>query len=643
MFDLFRSREKAVRILLGALLVLVGLSMLTYLVPNYNTGSSSSDDTVVATVNKEPITQMEVQRILQNTLRGGQIPATILPNYVPQLVNNLVTERALEYEAQRLGFQVTDAQISDAIRQYLPQMFQDGKFVGKDAYAQFLAQQNLTIPEFENDMRRQLLVTRMREVAVQGVVVTPQEIEQEYRRKNEKVKIEYVKLSSDKYKAEVQPTTDEMQQYFKYNQSKYTEPERRNLTLLIADQTKLEQTVNPTDADMQRVYTQEQAQFRVPEQVKVRHILLKTQGKPPSEEPAIKAKADDILKQVKAGANFADLVKKYSEDTASVPNGGEYTVQRNGQMVPEFENAAFTLKPGESEVVKTTYGYHIVQVIQHDPARVKPYEEVKAQIAEALKKQRVSDVMQQIEDKAQPMLQKDPLHPEKVAQAFNMQMVPVTDVEAGKPVAEIGPSPDFDQAITGLKKGEVSAPVAIAGNKLVIAVVTDVQPSRPATFAEVQTQVHDAMVQSRLAAAVQKHAKELLDQARASGGDLAKVAKTMGLEVKTSDDVTPNGAIEGVGSASYIQEAFRDPDGTVFGPIPTPDATLVAKVVSHTQPDMSKLAEQRNAIRDDLKSQKAREMDGLFESGLRDALIRQGKIKIYPDVIKRMISSYTGA
>ncbi len=220
---------------------------------------------------------------------------------------------------------------------------------------------------------------------------------------------------------------------------------------------------------------------------------------------------------MKAGANFADLVKKYSEDTASVPNGGEYTVQRNGQMVPEFENAAFTLKPGESEVVKTTYGYHIVQVMQHDPARVKPYEEVKAQIAEALKKQRVSDLMQQIEDKAQPMLQKDPLHPEKVAQAFNMQIVPVTDVEAGKPVAEIGPSPDFDQAITGLKKGEVSAPVAIAGNKLVIAVVTDVQPSRPATFAEVQTQVHDAMVQSRLAAAVQKHAKELLRSGQSFG------------------------------------------------------------------------------------------------------------------------------
>jgi len=643
MFDLFRSREKAVRILLGALLVLVGLSMLTYLIPSYNTGTSSGDETVVAEVNKEPITQMEVQRILQNSMRGGQIPPAILPTYVPQLVNNLVTERALVYEAQRLGYQVTDAEIGAAIQQYLPQLFQDGKFVGKDAYAQYLAQQNMTIPEFEADVRRQLLVTRVREVAVQGVVVTPQEIEQEYRLKNEKVKVQYVKLASDKYKAEVQPSADDMQQYFKLNQGKYTMPERRNMTLLIADQTKLEQTVNPTDADLQQIYNQEQAQFRVPEQVKVRHILLKTQGKPASEDAAIKAKADDILKQVKAGANFADLVKKYSEDTASVPNGGEYTVQRNGQMVPEFENAAFTLKPGESEVVKTTYGYHIVQVMQHDPARLKPFEEVKAQIAEAWKKQRVSDMMQQIEDKAQPMLQKDPTHPEKVAQAFNMQMVPVTDVEAGKPVAELGLSPDFDQATTGLKKGEVSAPVAIAGNKIVIGVVTELQPSRPATFAEVQAQVHDAIVQNRLVAAVQKHAKELVDQAKADGGDLAKAAKAMGLEVKTSDDVSRNGAIEGVGSASYIQEAFRDPDGTVFGPIPTPDATIVVKVVSRTEPDMSKLAEQRNTIRDDLKSQKAREVDGIFESGLREALIRQGKIKMYPEVIKRMIASYTGA
>src|SRR5262249_44620946 len=155
------------------------------------------------------------------------------------------------------------------------------------------------------------------------------------------------------------------------NKAGYTVPERRNLAILIADQARIAMTVNIDDAALRRAYDQNQAAYRIGESVKVRHILLKTQGKPPAEEAKIKTQADDILKQVKSGANFGDLVKKYSEDTASVPNGGEYTIQRNGQMVPEFENAAFTLKPGESSVVKTTYGYHIVQVMQHDPARVK--------------------------------------------------------------------------------------------------------------------------------------------------------------------------------------------------------------------------------------------------------------------------------
>ncbi len=642
MFDLFRSRDKAVRILLGALLVLVALSMLTYLIPSYGNGGSA-DTSIVAEVGKEPITQLEVQRIVQNSMRGRQLPPELLPNYVPQIVDNIVTERALEYEARRLGLQVTDAQVSDYIRQNVPMLFQDGKFVGTQAYAAFLAQQNMSIPQFENEVRRQLLVTRMRDIAVQGVVVTPQEIEQEYRRKNEKIKIAYVKIPSDKYKAEVEPTPAEIEQNFKINQAKYNVPERRNLAILIADQAKLEQTVSPTDADLQRIYNQNQSNYRVPEQVKVRHILLKTMGKPASDDAAIKAKAEDILKQVKAGANFADLVKKYSEDPGSVNSGGEYTVQRNGQMVKEFEDAAFRLKPGESEIVKTTYGYHVFQVMQHDPARLKPFDEVKAQIAADWKKQRVNEMLQNIEDKAQGLLQKDPAHPEQVAASLNMQVVRAENVEPGKPLPEIGVNNDFDQAITGLKAGEVSAPVALPGNKIALAVVTAVQPSRPATLDEVRSQVRDAMVQNRLAAAVQKHAKELVDNAKANGGDLAKAAKAMGLEAKTSDEIKRDGAIEGVGSAAYVQEAFLDKDGTVFGPIPTPDGTLVVEVLNHIPPDMSKLPEQRAAIRDDLKRTKATDRDSLFEAGLRASLIKQGTIKIHQDVINRMIANYRGA
>jgi peptidyl-prolyl cis-trans isomerase D len=643
MFDLFRSRDKAVRILLGALLVVVGFSMLTYLIPSYNTGASAND-VVVAEIGSEAITLPEIQRIVQNTMRGRQMPAEILPTYVPQMVENMINERAIAYEAERLGFEVTDAQIAEAIHLYIPNLFQDGKFAGKEAYAALLAQQNLTIPEFENEMRRQLLITRLRDVALEGTIVTPQEIEQEYKKKNEKIKVEYVKLTADKYKNEVQPTAEEMQRYFDVNKSQYTTPERRNLAVLIADQAKIEQTVNPSDAELQRAYTQNINQFRTPESVKVRHILLKTQGKPPADDAKIKAQADDLLKQVKAGANFADLVKKYSEDPGSVSTGGEYTVQKNGQMVPEFENAAFTLKPGQSEVIKTTYGYHIIQVMQHDDARVKPYDEVKAQLAGEWKKQKVNDVMQQISDKAQTMLQKDPTHPEKVASDLNMQLVRVDGYETGKPVPEIGVSPDFDSSLTSLRKGEVSQPVALQGNKIALAVVLDVTPARQATFAEVQNTVRDAMVASRAASAVQTHAKELLDKAKSMGGDLEKAAKSMGLEVKTSGETARIGAVEGLGSATYIQQGFTLPDGSLFGPVPTPDSTIVAKVIAHVAPDMSKMVgEERTKTRDELKGQKGRDREALFEAGLRETLIKQGKIKVHQDVINRLIASYKGA
>src|ERR1043165_2503863 len=214
MFDLFRSRDKAVRILLGALLVLVGFSMLTYLIPSYNPGGVSSNDQIVAQIGKDQITLLEVQRLIQNTMRGRQLPPDLLPNYIPTMVNGMITERALAYEAERLGYEVTDSQLRQAIQQYVPSLFQDGRFVGKEAYAQILSQQNLSIAEFENDMRRQLLITRLRNVALEGTLVTPLEIEQEYRKKNEKLKVEFVKITSDRYKSEVQPSADDLQSYF---------------------------------------------------------------------------------------------------------------------------------------------------------------------------------------------------------------------------------------------------------------------------------------------------------------------------------------------------------------------------------------------------------------------------------------------
>jgi peptidyl-prolyl cis-trans isomerase D len=284
-----------------------------------------------------------------------------------------------------------------------------------------------------------------------------------------------------------------------------------------------------------------------------------------------------------------------------------------------------------------------MQVMQHDPARLKPFEEVKPTLATEYKKQRVNDIMQQISDKAQAMLQKDPMHPEKVASDLNMQLVRVDGYENGKPIPEIGVSQEFDQSIAGLKKGEVSQPVALAANKLALAVALDVTPARPSTLAESESAVREEITRKRSSTAVQNHAKELLDKAKAMGGDLAAAAKSMGLEVKTSDDISRSGAVEGLGSATYVQEGFKLPDGSVFGPVATPDSTIVAKVISHSPPDPSKMAEQRTTIRDELKGQKGRDREALFEASLRESLVKSGKIKVHQDVINRLITQYRGA
>ena len=641
MFDLFRSRDKAVRILLGGLLLLVAFSMLTYLVPNYNNGSSSGSDQVIAEIGKNTITLAETQRLIQATIRARQLPVDILPTYIPQMVDQMVISRAMAMEAERLGLQVSDAEMAEAIRQMVPSLFPDGKFVGKEAYAAMLAQQNMTIEQFESDLKRDVMVTRLRDIAMEGTIVTQAEIEAAFRKKNEKIKIEYVRLTADKYKGESQPTTQELQDFYKANGARYMAPEKKNLTVLVADQTKLEAAVNPTDADLQRMYSQNLEAFRTPERVKARHILLKTTGKPASEEAAIKAKGESLLKQIKGGADFAKLAKENSEDGSSANGGDLGDWITHGQMVPEFDKAIFALKPGEtSDLVKTQYGYHIVQTLARQDAGVRTFGEVKGEIAAQWKKQRANDLMTQASDKAQSALQKDPTHPEKVAADFNMQALRVENYAAGTPVPELGPSADFDQSVATLKKGEVSQPVT-AGTKVALAVVNDVIPAHPSSFEEVQSQIRDLMVQNRSTSAVQKHANELIEKTKAMGGDLAKAAKSMGLEVKTSADFDRAGNIEGIGIASYVSEGFSKPDGTVFGPVGTPDGgTIVAKVISHGGADLSQLAAQRSTIRDEIKSQRARERNTLFESGVKDALIKQGKIKIHQDVITRLIGNY---
>lgn len=641
MFDLFRSRDKAVRILLTVILGVVALSMVTYLIPGSGMGGGGDTDAnVIATVGDQPpITVADAQRVIQGMMRGRQLPPEILSVYAPQLINNLITERAVAYEAKRLGFVASEAETAQAVRGVLPQqLFQDGKLINKDVYVSLLAQQGLTVEQFESQAAEQVTTNRLRDIITAGVVISPLEVEQEFRRRNEKAKIDYVLIPVAKYSAEATVSDAELKSYFDKHRADYQIPERKSLAVLVIDPAVVQNEIQPTDAELQKLYQSNLDAFRTPERVKYRHILVKADA---SNDAQAKAKILDIEKQLKAGANFGELAKKYSEDPGSKDKGGEGDWIQRGQTVKEFEAAAFSLPLHQlSAPIKTMFGYHLLEVTDKEPARLRTFEEAKPELLAQYRGKRLNDMLQSAEDKAIATLRKDPAHPEKAAQDAKAQLFTVPNYSPGDPIPGVGVSKELDGAVAGLKKAEISQPVVLTGNKIVIADVTNTTPSHPANFDEVEGQIRSKLNADKVQQIVSQKANELLAKAKAAG-DLKKAAKEMGLEAKSSDDFLRSGAIEGLGSATSVGDAFNRPVGTVLGPLPVQGSQAIIQVTGHTEANMAEFPVQRDAIRGELFSSRAREREALFAAGLKKRLEDEKKIKVHNDVIKRLIDSYS--
>ncbi|HTM49917.1 MAG TPA: peptidylprolyl isomerase [Bryobacteraceae bacterium] len=643
MFDLFRSRDKAVRFFLTALLSLVALSMVAYLIPGYGGSGATPNDNVVAEVGKHKVTVRDVQLAIRAATKNREMPPQLMAHYIPQMIEQMITEKAMIYEANRLGFQVSEADTAKAIRDQMPAMFPNGAFVGKEAYAAALAQQDMTIPEFEEYMANQILLNRLRSVVLESTVVSRADIEREFRRKNEKATIEYVKVDPAKIKAGIQLSPEEMRDYYEKNKATFTIPEKRGMKLVVLDPAKITEAVSVSDEQVRRAYEQNKDRYRTPERVKARHILLMTSGKSPQEEAKIKAQAEDVLKQLKSGGNFAELAKKYSEDPGSKDKGGDLDWVVRGQTVPEFEKALYALKPNEiSSIVKTQYGFHIIQALEKQDAHLKSLDEVKAELITELKKQMGQNQIQTALDSAAAALKKNPDQVDQIAAQYHLSVTNVEKAGAGDPVPEVGVNRDFEEAVSSLKKGEVSQAVAAPGNRMVIAVITNVFPAHPATFEEAESQIRPALLQDKANRLVMEKGDELAAKVRAANGDLKKVAQSMGLQYVAAPEFTRNGAIEGLGSPDAIPEIFTKPAGTIFGPTMVGGFRVVGKVTARIEPNLAELPAQTDAIRDDIKHTKARERNALFEDGLRQQMMKDGKIKIHTEVMKRLTANYRG-
>jgi peptidyl-prolyl cis-trans isomerase D len=510
-------------------------------------------------------------------------------------------------------------------------------------YEQFVAQQNMTVQQFEQNFRKQMLLTKLQNLVLEGMVVTPNEVEHEYRKREEKVKLEYVAFSPENFRSQVNPTPADLQAYFAKNTHAYQIPEKRSFSLIVLDEPKIAAQIQVSDEDLQRAYAQNRERYRTGERVRARHILLKTTEKPKEELPKIKARAEDVLKQLRAGADFAELARKHSEDPGSASNGGNLDWIVRGQTVKPFEDAAFSAQPNTlSNVIETQYGYHIIQVLERQQAKVTPFEEVRAQLADETKKQRVFDRMQTVADELRAALAKAPAEANQLAQKYGLNVIQVEAAAAGDPIPEIGVNADFSNALAATQQGGVTPIVQIGADKLAMAVVTGVTPGRAAKFEEVEAQVREAATASRAAELAKAKAAEAAGKVKAAGGDLRKIAKEYGLQVKTTTPFGRSDAPEGLGPAQYLAEAFTKDAGAMIAPVELGDQTIIAKVVERTPADMSKLPAAREQLVEAIKQRKARERDELFKEGLLASLIKEGKVKVYDDTVKRLVANYQG-
>ncbi|HLX73521.1 MAG TPA: peptidyl-prolyl cis-trans isomerase [Terriglobales bacterium] len=647
------------KIVLGGLLVVICAAMVIVLVPGGILGDafgfqSNLGQNVVAKVGSEEISIGEVQQ--QARSMGRQqfprgLPQALMPFLYQRAADNLITQHAMVVQAERLGLTVSDAELQDELQHgsLSPELFPNGTFVGEQAYEDFVSQFNMSVPQFEQAMKDDLLRRKLMDMVTGAVTVSNTELEQQFEKDDTKVKFDYAVLTADQLKKQIHPSDAELKSFFERNKQTYVNsiPEQRKVSYILIDTSKLSGQVQVSPGDLQRYYNEHMDEYRVPEQVEVRHILIKTpppgpDGKvDPKAVDAARQKAEDILKQLHAGADFAKLAEKDSQDTASAKNGGSLGWIQRGQTVPEFEKVAFSLPKGStSGIVQTSYGFHIIHVDDKQEAHVKPLSEVQAQIQPLIAQDKVSQMAQNLSERVQSAARS--MGMDKAAAQNNLQVTSTGFISRNDSLPGMGQSPEFMDAI--FSAAQNAAPdMTNLRQGYVVYQVTAVKPPQTPTFEQIRSRVESEFVNQQATAMLAQKTQELSDRARALH-DLKKAAKEQGATLKTSELVTRKEQVPDVGAMSGpASVAFTMKPGEISGPIDSGSSGVVLSLVDREAPSQADFQKQKSQVREQVLQQKRDQMLQLFIANLREQMEKSGKIQINQQVLKQLTTPHNEA
>jgi peptidyl-prolyl cis-trans isomerase D len=585
----------------------------------------------MANVNGDVITVLQYDKAYRNLLEGLQkeyrgmwndnlIKIFDLKN---RALDGLITQKLVSQEAQRIGLDVTEKEIQEKIVSYPAFQFR-GRF-DESRYRSVLLNNRMTPENFEEVLAQELLQEKVQQFLTTFSPVTDQEVLDQYTYANKKAKVSFVQFIADHYKDKVKIEEASLGKYFEENKEKYRIPEKIKVAYVVVDPNAFKDQVKVSDEQIKEYYEEHIDTFKEKKQVKARHILFKlAENASPEEEAKVKQKAEEVLKKAKAGENFAELAKKYSEGPTA-KDGGDLGYFSENQMIKPFEEAAFKMKKGEvSDLVRTSFGYHIIKVEDVKEARTKSLEEVKGQILAKITKTATSDLAY---EKALTLLDQMPYDADlkKYAAENQMKAEETNFFSLSDTIPSVGGDEKLRQTLFSLDKNQASD-VIEQGGKFYIFQVTDRQPSVLPALADVKEKVKTDYT-AYLAGEEAKAAAESYLQKLKGGGDWSKLAKENKLDVKTTEFFTRQETVKEIGYSPEFQEiAFslnaerRYPD-KVFQ---NDKGVFVIRWEGEEGINTAKYEEEKQQYRDMLRRAKDQEV---FKEWL-DSLRKKAEIKI---------------
>ena len=643
---MIRFLQRDSRVVKAFFVVIIGMasvSMVVYLIPGLTGQSAAAADTYAviyphwyskllssgATVSEERVDKMARAQLAQQRYPDNPV---ILNYFAQRVGQQLIQQEVLLVEAEKLGIHASE----DDVRQYLQTgsagavLFPGGKFIGDDQYANLVATRfNMSVPEFEEDVRHDIAIRRLQALITGGVAVSDKEVRDDYRKNNIKIKFDYAVISSDDVSKGINPSDSELQAFFSKNAARYSKavPEERQIAYFAFTPNEIPGGVpQPTQQEIKAYFDAHQTEYATPEQARSRHILIKVDANAdPKADAAAKAKAEGILKQIQGGANFADLAKKYSDDPGSKDSGGELPFAQHGTMVPEFDKAIFSQKIGDTEIVKSQFGYHIVQVEERKPAHAQDISEVLPTIQATLIRQKAAAAEEAYAHTLTSEAIKNGL--EKTAAAHKLEVVTTPPVGKQGVIAAL---PDGSQVIAHAFEAKQGDPPQFAptGEGYAIFQVTGIQAAHAPDFADWKTHVLDDFRTEQLPLLMAAKTKALADKAQADH-DLAKAAKEMGATMKTSDLVGPDGQVPDLGQVQQVAPQLLDLSvGAISGPIAAQRTGVVAKILDKQEPTADDMAKNIDATRDQILEQRRSDAFNVFLGNIMADYKKNNRIRM---------------